>query len=388
MLDILATPALLDLEAAYARRGHTLRFVGGCVRDLLCCEVPKDIDLHTDATPEEQLALYRDIGVEHHLTGFEHGTLTVVLADGKSYEITSYRKDVATDGRRATVAYSRDLHDDLARRDLTINAMSVGFDESLYDPFGGAEDLAQGVVRFVGAPFDRMVEDGLRILRLLRFHARFGCAGLNPEALAAIPFAADTLKRVSSERIWSELSALVVLDRGPEMLAEAFRLHLPMRIAAPPGGVDVMRARMEVVQGGTRNPITLFVAALGGGVLDAARNLRWSREDAQLGQFLWSMQVARPEGVALNIDYRRLLAVKEVRRDWVAELACLNGDFDQLDAIRGWTIPSFPLTGDDLIATGMTPGPSMGETLRRLRGVWADHNYHTDKAHLLRTLEP
>ena len=157
-------PELLRLEKMFADAGFELVFVGGCVRDALLGKEPKDVDLATSATPEEQISLYNQNGIRFIETGLQHGTVTAVL-DGEPYEITTYRIDKETDGRHAKVDYTRDLVEDLSRRDLTFNAIAMRFDGTLVDPFDGMADLHNGRVRFVGNAQQRIEEDYLRILR-------------------------------------------------------------------------------------------------------------------------------------------------------------------------------------------------------------------------------
>ena len=167
------TDDLKALRAQFVAAGFDLRLVGGVVRDTIASIPAKDIDLCTDATPEQQIEIYHRYGYRAIPTGLQHGTITVVL-DSVPYEITSLRIDVKTDGRHAEVEFTNDWHADLARRDLTINAMAMTFDGEVIDPFGGQQDLQDRVVRFVGDAEQRIQEDYLRILRCIRFMGRFG----------------------------------------------------------------------------------------------------------------------------------------------------------------------------------------------------------------------
>jgi len=166
-------PALWCLRDAFRAQGFDLKLVGGCVRDLMLGLTPKDVDLHTDATPDECVLIYQAEGVRFEETGLSHGTISVIF-DHVAYEITSLRTDTETDGRHAVVSYTRDWHTDLRRRDFRFNAMSMSFEGDILDPFGGQADLEAGVVRFVGDAETRIKEDYLRILRWFRFRGRFG----------------------------------------------------------------------------------------------------------------------------------------------------------------------------------------------------------------------
>lgn len=218
MNTTLITPDLQRLRHAFQAQGFDLRLVGGCVRDLLAGLPAKDIDLCTDASPDEQREVYRQSDIFCVDTGLKHGTWTAVL-NHIPYEITSLRIDRNPDGRHAEVLYIRDWDLDLERRDLTINAMALDFDGTLYDPFGGQDDLRAGIVRFVGDADARLTEDYLRILRWYRFQARFGRTGPTPETEAALMTHAPGLRGISRERVWAEMKRIIAHPRGYETLA-------------------------------------------------------------------------------------------------------------------------------------------------------------------------
>ena len=200
-------PGALALLGDLERAGYRAYLVGGCVRDLLRGERPHDWDICTSARPEEVLALFSGETVVP--TGLRHGTVTVRL-EHRPYEVTTFRVDgTYSDGRRPdAVRFTADLKEDLARRDFTINAMAMDAAGRLYDPFGGAEDLKRGLLRCVGDPSRRFQEDGLRILRGLRFAAVLGFS-LEPETARSLRQTRDGLRRVAAERIQAELSRLL-----------------------------------------------------------------------------------------------------------------------------------------------------------------------------------
>ncbi|MEM6490367.1 MAG: CCA tRNA nucleotidyltransferase, partial [Pseudomonadota bacterium] len=180
-LDDPAACAILD---ACAAAGIEARFVGGCVRDAVLGRLSPDIDLAAAAPPKRIAAALDDAGLRHEPTGIDHGTLTVVL-NGRGFEITALRRDVATDGRRATVAFTTHWAEDAARRDFTMNALSMNGDGRLFDPFGGVADAQAGRIRFVGVAAERVREDALRILRFFRFTATHGAPPPDAAALEA-----------------------------------------------------------------------------------------------------------------------------------------------------------------------------------------------------------
>lgn len=208
----LDAPAPRAVTAALNAAGWRAYYVGGCVRDAALGRTAADIDVATDARPEAVMAAARAAGLKAVPTGIGHGTVTLVH-DGAPVEVTTFRRDVETDGRRAVVAFTDDLVEDARRRDFTMNALYATPEGEVVDPLGGLPDLRAGRLRFVGAPADRIAEDALRILRFFRFHAWYGDprAGLDAEALAACAEAADKVDRLSRERVGAETARL--LDR-------------------------------------------------------------------------------------------------------------------------------------------------------------------------------
>lgn len=205
------------------RERHDAYLVGGCVRDSVIGQSSSDIDIATSATPAEVADAFRDTPAVLHPTGVEHGTWTVVYRD-RSYEVTTFRKDVATDGRRATVAFSDNIFDDAQRRDFTMNALYMYYQGQVLDPTGeGLRDLMARRVRFVGDARERCMEDYLRILRLFRFHAKYGKGPMDADAFKAARECAEGLHRVSGERIWSELKKLLLTYDPSDALLEMER---------------------------------------------------------------------------------------------------------------------------------------------------------------------
>lgn len=212
----------------FSSGGYEAYVVGGCVRDALMGHAPHDWDICTSALPEETMALFSDCTV--YPTGIQHGTVLIVL-EGTGYEVTTYRTDGSYADHRhpQQVSFVRTLREDLARRDFTINAMAWNPTQGLVDCFGGREDLAQGVIRCVGDPAKRFEEDGLRLLRGLRFGARFGFA-LEEQTAAALREKAPLLREISAERILEELKGILVAPGAEQVLRdyrEVFAVVLP-----------------------------------------------------------------------------------------------------------------------------------------------------------------
>src|SRR5712671_160183 len=208
----MTAPPTLALLKALADAGIKARFVGGCVRDALLRRPIADVDLATPARPEAVIAALEKARIKAVPTGIEHGTVTAVFdapEPPRHFEITTLRRDVETDGRRARVAFDADWVEDAARRDFTINAIYLDPDGTLHDPVGGLADLKAHRVRFVGEPATRITEDVLRVLRYYRFLARFGSGKGDPAARAACRAAVPLLAKLSAERVAQELTGLL-----------------------------------------------------------------------------------------------------------------------------------------------------------------------------------
>lgn len=379
------TPKLHDLRAQFRADGFDIRLVGGCVRDWLAGHDPKDIDLCTNAYPDEQIALYQKLGLRFIPTGYDHGTITVVL-DDTPYEITSLRLDVATDGRRATVAYTRNWLKDLERRDLTINAMSMDFEGKLFDPFNGVKHLKQGKVQFVGNPDQRIQEDYLRILRWFRFQARFGRDedGLfMSSAWRAISKHRQGLEQISAERVWAEIKALLRHPRSPEMLwhmdtvGVGNHINLPSRRTLNGTGASY---QIKQAMQWTQAPEVLMAAWCGwhqNVVNKLADDWKWSRAERDHVNWL-------PKYYRTGADLRRLIAIHDAPREWVRELAHWeNRDAWEKTALAEWVFPPFPVNGNDLIAHGIKPGKIMGVIINTLKEEWAASGYSATKDDLM-----
>ena len=223
----------LRLFAALNDGGVEVRFVGGCVRDAVFGRPVKDIDLATDAEPPRVIELLGEKMIRAVPTGADHGTITAI-PDQRPFEITTLRQDIATDGRHAEVGFTKDWAADAARRDFTINALSADRDGNIYDYVDGLADLRAGRVRFIGVPEDRIAEDHLRILRFFRFHATYAAAGPDEASLAACHEASSMVETLSGERVWQELSRLLILAE-PRSVFELMENACVLRLLLPVG---------------------------------------------------------------------------------------------------------------------------------------------------------
>ncbi len=349
------------------------RAVGGCVRDALAGREVHDVDIAAPLPPEAIAARLREAGLKVFETGLAHGTVTAVLGR-QPVEVTALRRDVATDGRHAEVAWTTDWREDAARRDFRINAMSCDTAGHLWDYHGGREDLAEGRVRFVGDAATRLREDYLRALRFFRFWARYGRGDPDAEAVEAIRGAVEGLRRrIAPERIWMELKRL--LEAPDPVEAIALMEQTGIRDAVLPEGAapDLLCAGLS--RGLPRDPVLRLAVLVPADAADARLpdRLRWSREEAERYR---AARAALPLPADLAEDaLRRLLAdhPKEALSDatWLREARGEPGDWPALRArISVTDLPVFPLQGRDLLAAGLPPGPELGRILARLRGWW------------------
>jgi poly(A) polymerase len=393
----LTAPESRRVLEALTADGRPARFVGGCVRDALIHPDldAADLDLATPEPPERVMALLEAAGIRVVPTGLKHGTVTA-LAGRHAYEITTLRRDIACFGRHAEVEFTDDFAEDAARRDFTINAMSCDGAGRLHDYFGGRADLAAGRVRFVGEARQRITEDYLRILRFFRFYARFGRAPADPEALAACAELANGIERLSGERVRQELLRILVTPRVVEALGLMRSTGVLMRVLPwPPqlGQLERLLAAWPDVDPFLRLAVlTRDDAPAEEGVERLAERLRLS--NAETGRLLGLLLLPLPDAAAPPRAQRLLIhrLGAEAYGDLV-RLAVALGRGARADAERclalaaGWRAPAFPLTGADLIARGVRPGPGLGRLLEAVRRFWEEADFAPDREACLLRLD-
>ena len=382
------------------RAGYAAYVVGGCVRDSLLGLTPHDWDLCTSALPQQVMELF---GAQRCIpTGLQHGTVTVKQS-GALYEITTFRTEgTYTDGRHPDeVHFVPDVREDLARRDLTINAMAYNEKEGLVDPFGGQADLQSGIVRAVGVPRQRFTEDALRILRLYRFAARFGFAIDPPTAQAAQELCAH-LDCVSVERIEEELAKLLAAPAPaaylnekilgvvlPELLPEALAAAKPV-VDACPAGAEKLPIRLAA----------LLLSLGEDGIRRTLKRLRCS--NALIEEAAVLVREAVPGvPVSLNIYARRLLGkynLCTVRRiaalgtalqpERAADFAALSELAEQLDADSVCCrVSQLAVNGRDLMAAGVPAGPGIRKILEALLDGVIREEYPNERQALLAAVQ-
>lgn len=366
-----------------------LRFVGGCVRDALLARKVRDIDAATPILPQEVMQRLKGAGIKAIPTGIDHGTVTAVI-EGKHFEITTLRRDVSTDGRHATVAFSEDWAEDAARRDFTMNALFCDLQGNIFDYYGGEQDARTGHVRFIGEARERIREDALRILRFFRFFAYYGQGEPDAQGIAACAELAQLIDGLSGERIQQEMLKLLVAPR-PTQTLELMQKHGVLKHVMPQDMKPGILAKLA--QG---KPAIVALALLLRSAPDAdvqAVSNRWKLSRAQHKRLLELCDAEQSWSVADERIYKRQI------RAWGAELfgervaiAVAEGSDEQhastaLQLAQNWEIPTFPITGEDLIAFGMQPGRALGEKLKSLEELWETGNYSEGRDALLTRLK-
>ena len=367
------------------------RFVGGSVRNALLGEPVADIDIATMLEPQAAKAALEAAGIAVHPTGIDHGTLTAV-ADHHPFEVTTLRRDVSTDGRRATVAFTTDWAEDASRRDFRINALYADMTGEIFDHVGGLSDIPDRRIVFIGKAEDRITEDYLRILRFFRFYARYGHGAPDADALRACAAMTGGLAQLSAERVWAETKKLLA---SPDPVA-AIRLMsetgVTQALYATPPDTNRLYYLTEL---GAEDALVRFTAMLVDQADGLIRSMKMSNEESRRIRKM------------TNSDLAAIIADKWSIRAELEKLVYRHGNqaiADQLylffslnsEPPEGWggaiahtlsfEAPIFPVTGAEMKQSGLTAGPEMGDTLRRLEDAWIDSRFRLSKADLLRLI--
>jgi poly(A) polymerase len=395
---LLVTTRTRAIMNTLTRNGGDARFVGGAVRNAILGEKVADIDIATPLLPQDVIQRLQKAGFGAVPTGLEHGTITAVVR-GRPFEITTLRRDVSTDGRRATVAFTTDWAEDAARRDFTMNALYASAKGEVFDYVGGLADLRARIVRFVGDPRTRIREDYLRILRLFRFHAWYGKGELDAAAFAAAAAEKAGLKLLSGERVQKELLRLLQAKAPVPALQAMQRASILAEIL--PADLQLERSAhlMEIERANRREPDNVLrLAALLpddakaalklSGVLklsnaDKERLIEAAEPDSRIAA---SLSAREARQFLYRFGQQRFRDQLLLRWSQTRDKAKNTRWGKLLKLAESWKKPEFPIDGRDVMAKGIDEGPKIGTTLRALEQEWVEADFAADRRALLKRL--
>jgi len=373
--------------------------VGGAIRNYLIDRRVVDVDLATPAVPEHVMRLAKEAGLSAYPTGINHGTVTLV-SEGVGFEVTTLRRDIETDGRHATVAFTQSWDEDAKRRDFTINALYCAPDGTIYDPIGGLADLRRRRVRFIGNAEARIREDYLRILRFFRFSAEYGKGQLDPTGLAAAIALKQGLTQLAAERVRTEFLKLLTAPFAAVVVRtmhESGILNLVLPNTADPERL----ARLRAVEAnlGQRPDVICGLAALAvsdpANVNAVAQRLRLSNAEAEaLSEAVIvnpDIDPAQPDAAARAILYR--LGPEAFRRtvylSWARSGAAATDPAWRRRALLAdrWSPPKMPFGGSDVLALGVAAGPAVGDVLKAFETWWIASDFPHNQLELTAKLK-
>lgn len=379
----------------------SVRYVGGCVRNALLERPVADTDMATVHTPERVVSLLKSAGIRTVPTGLSHGTVTAIIGK-EPIEITTLRTDDVTDGRHAKVSYTQSWELDAHRRDFTINALYADTDGHVYDPTEqGLDDIKAARLRFVGKATARVTEDYLRILRYFRFLAWYGGdTTLDKEALTACREHREGLKGLSAERVWSELKKLLSAPNPGRALRIMLTHEVLETLMPEASNVEGLEAFIKLEQRESLKPdplLRLMAMSARDGMAMMLLTTRMKMSNAEKARLRgWADDGTTFEPNMTERDMLAAIYTAGQRRAMDRCLIRAAGEPDALLSARwmtlvnlasGWTPPEFPITGQDLIDAGITPGLAMGKRMSALKALWVKSGFTATKPKLLMALK-
>ena len=365
-----------------------IRFVGGCIRKIINKEMTDDIDLATNLKPDEVCKALRNNNINYYESGIEHGTITALIED-KKFEITSLRKDVATDGRHAKVEFSLDWKEDASRRDFTINAIYADKDGNIFDPFNGKKDIEEGVINFIGECEERIKEDYLRILRYVRFYLNYSKKPHDLKIIKIIRKNLGGVASLSSERLLDEFKKLVTLDNLQKLFKDQNCLELIQLIFPQFKKIDIFKSPNQYIKKFFSKTDFIFILSLL--VIDETDNTDY---------FLYKFKLSKKDQKRLKfIDnfYKQKINNKFYTEKNLNKLLYFQGRQSVIDIINFYlfnskkvdkklikfieifnnkTIPTLPIGAKLLMSKYNLPeGKSLGEKLKKIETIWVDNNF-------------
>ena len=384
------------------------RVVGGAVRNALMGHAISDVDFATTVLPEDVMARAEAAGIKAVPTGIDHGTVTLVI-NGRGFEVTTLRRDVATDGRHAKVEFGTDWQADAERRDFTMNALYATADGSVIDLVDGLADIETKTIRFIGDAATRIAEDYLRVLRFFRFFAYYGSGRPDADGLRAVARARDHLDGLSAERVWAELKKLFSA-KDPARAFLWMRQSGVLTAVLPETekwGIDAIHGLVAAEQslGWAPDPLLRLAAIVPPDevrLADLAKRLRLSNADAAVLKAWAQAPEANADLVETALDRQLYKAgttgqIMRLKLALASARAAAEASDDEmrkaaklstlLKRAEKFKKPVFPLSGADLIVEGIQAGPEMGKLLSELEALWVERNFTLDRNALLEKLK-
>ncbi len=393
----MTTPSVQRLFKALG--AGSVRFVGGCVRNMLLGEPIGDIDLATPLTPDQVIRILSSAKIKYIPTGLAHGTVTAII-DGTGYEITTLRRDIKTDGRRAVIAYTDDWAEDAARRDFTINAIYADDEGNIYDPLmSGLDDLNHRKIKFVGDAATRIQEDYLRILRFFRFQSLYGKGKADKKAVSACAQFAPKIKTLSRERVTQEFTKIVMGDAPQKILAVMQNYKIIPDILGKDFNPDRIGSMIKIqkkAEGATKD-ILLCTRLLG--VMDFQ-----FQKITILSNLLIINKKQKSildEIPKIKIDMKRIETsnIQELlyKFSWNSVAAALivfavKENISPIKFKKIWDLflntkrPVFQISGQDILSLGIVQGPDVGKMLKRLEQKWILSGFKLTRKDLIKNL--
>lgn len=386
-------PETTVVFSALQAEGHTVRAVGGAVRDALLGRDVADVDMAIDAAPETVMQLASRAGMKVIPTGLDHGTVTVVSRK-RPFEVTTLRTDVETYGRRARVAFTDDWEADARRRDFTINALYADADGTLHDPLSGLDDIKKRRIRFIGDPQERIREDFLRILRFFRFIAELETPDIDPDGLSACIRLREGLQQLAPERVHSELCRLLIAPGACRSLSAMFSHGLLVEVLAGVPSLARFKRLIDLEAASRTTPDAMLrLAALNVTILEDAERLgerfRLSNDEREKLTAASHYRVFVPAPSKkkarawLYRNGRRAFRVALMLGRVNATIRYDESEWQALLKLASEPIPVFPLKGADILEMGVEAGPQIGDILGRIEDAWIALDFNRDRDNLL-----
>ena len=384
-----STPAIQIFDAINSYSSHSeIRYVGGCIRKIINDEKVDDIDLATNLEPKEVCEALKKNNLKYYETGIDHGTITVLINEYK-FEITSLREDVSTDGRHATVKFSKNWKNDASRRDFTINAIYSDADGNLFDPYDGKKDLENGLINFIGDPNRRIQEDYLRILRYIRFFLNYSKHGHNPEILKKIKMNLSGISQLSKERMLDELKKILKLDVLEKLSKDKSSLEMMTVIFPECKNINFILKLGQVKKEILHKFDFIFLLALM--IIDEGDNADY---------FLYRFNISKKDKKRIKIIdnfFKEKINLKSFSENKMNEVFYYNGKeavidvlsfklikskkFDKnliemIELFRNKKIPIMPIGADILMSKYKIPeGKQLGTKLKMIETEWVKNNF-------------